>query len=453
MMGFQKDFIWGAATASYQIEGAFRDDEKGESIWDEFSRVPGATFEGHTGEVACDHYHRFKEDIALMKQLGIKAYRFSISWPRVIPQGIGEVNEAGVQFYEDLVDELIRNDIVPYATLFHWDYPAALQKQGGWLNPQSPVWFEQYTEVIAKRFDGKIKHYFTINEPQCIIGLGYESGFHAPGLKLSTRDSFLAVHNVLLAHGRAVMALRKYGGSNLQIGLALCGRMKTPKTDSIEDIEAAKKAIFDVPSKCYDAIFSVALWGDPIYKGEYPKACIEKFGSLMPEIGADDMKIISQPIDFYALNIYNSTWVKADGNGWKEVDFPIGMAKTATGWPVTPDCLYWCTKFLYENYKKPIIISENGMSALDTISLDGKVHDPNRIDFLNRYLLSLQKAANEGTPISAYFVWSLMDNFEWASGYSERFGLIYIDYQTQARILKDSAYWYQEVIANNGDNL
>ena len=453
MMGFQKDFIWGAATASYQIEGAFREDGKGESIWDEFSRVPGATFEGHTGEIACDHYHRFKEDISLMKKIGVKAYRFSISWPRVIPQGIGEVNEAGIQFYEDLVDELLQNGIIPYATLFHWDYPAALQKQGGWLNPQSPVWFEQYAEVIAKRFAGKIKHYFTINEPQCISGLGYENGFHAPGLKLSANDSFAAAHNLLLAHGRAVMALRKHGGSDLQIGIALCGRMKTPQTDSIENIEAARKAIFDVPDTCYDALFSVALWGDPIYKGEYPKACFENFGSQMPKIGPDDMGIISQPIDFYALNIYNSTWVKADETGWKDTCFPMGMAKTAIGWPVTPDCLYWCTKFLYENYKKPIIISENGMSAHDTISLDGKVHDPNRIDFLNRYLLSLSKAADEGTLISAYFVWSLMDNFEWASGYSERFGLIYVDYQTQERILKDSAYWYQNVITNNGKTL
>ncbi len=452
-MGFQKDFIWGTATASYQVEGAFRDDGKGESVWDEFSRVPGATFEGHTGETACDHYHRFKEDIALMKQLGIKAYRFSFSWPRIIPQGIGEVNEAGIKFYEDMVDELTRSGITPYATLFHWDYPAALQKQGGWLNPQSPLWFEQYAEIIAKRFAGKIKNYFTINEPQCFIGLGCGNGEHAPGLKLSAQDNFLAVHNVLLAHGRAVTALRKYGGSDLQIGLAQCGRIMIPQTESVANIEAARRATMDIPDNCFDAVFSVALWSDPIFKGEYPKAYREKFGDLMPKIGEEDMKIISQPIDFYAQNIYNSAWVKADGDGCRKVQYPAGMAKTAIGWPVTPDCMYWCAKFLYENYQKPIIISENGMSAHDTVSLDGKVHDSNRIDFMHRYLLSLRKAADEGVPVIGYFAWTLMDNFEWACGYNDRFGLVYVNFQTQERILKDSAYWYQKITESNGDTL
>jgi beta-glucosidase len=452
-MSFQKDFIWGAATASYQIEGAYGEDGKGESIWDEFSRVPGATFEGHTGETACDHYHRFKEDIALLNMLGIKAYRFSFSWPRILPQGTGEVNEAGIRFYEDMLEELAKNGITPYATLFHWDYPSALQKKGGWLNPESPVWFERYAEVIAKRFRGKIKNYFTINEPQCFIGLGHGNGVHAPGLKLSAKDNFLAVHNVLLAHGRAVAALRKYGGSDLQIGLAQCGRIRFPLTDSAEDIEAAKKATFAVPNTCFDAIFSVALWSDPIFKGEYPKEYLEKFKELLPEIGADDMKIISQPIDFYAQNIYNGQFVQADASGWKDVNFPVGMTKTAIGWPVTPDCMYWCARFIYDNYGKPIIISENGMSAHDAVSLDGKVHDPNRVDFMNRYLLSLRKAAAEGVPLKGYFAWTFLDNFEWACGYNDRFGLIYVDYQTQRRIPKDSAYWYKDIIASNGEIL
>lgn len=452
-MSFQKDFIWGAAAASYQIEGAYREDGKGESVWDEFSRVPGATFQGHTGETACDHYHRFKEDIALMKMLGIKAYRFSFSWPRILPQGTGEINEAGIRFYENMLEELGKNGITPYATLFHWDYPSALQKKGGWLNPESPVWFEHYAEVIAKRFHGKIRHYFTINEPQCFIGLGHGNGIHAPGLKLSAKDNFLAVHHVLLAHGRAVAALRTYGGSDLQIGLAQCGGIKIPLSDSAQNIEAARKATFSVPKNAADAIFSVALWSNPIFKGAYPKEYLENFKELLPEIGADDMKIISQPIDFYAQNIYNGVLVQADGAGWKEQSFPAGAPKTAIGWPVTPDCMYWCAKFLYENYGKPIIISENGMSAHDAISLDGKVHDPNRVDFMNRYLFSLRKAAEEGIPVSGYFAWTLLDNFEWACGYNERFGLIYVDYQTQRRIPKDSAYWYRDVIESNGEIL
>ncbi len=452
-MPFCKDFIWGAATAAYQIEGAAGEDGKEDSVWDEFCRIPGTTFENQTGETACDHYHRYKEDIALMKQLGLKAYRFSVSWPRVLPQGTGELNEAGVRFYQDLVDELTENQIEPFVTLFHWDLPAALQKRGGWLNPDSPLWFEYYAEQIAKIFSGKVKYYFTLNEPQCFVSLGHGNGIHAPGLKLSDSDNFLTAHHMLLGHGLAVKALRKYGGSGLQIGIAQNGRIRTPQTDSAGDAEAARQATFDVPENCYDAIFSIAFWSDPVFKGQYPRVCHEKFSKVMPQIGRDDMEIISQPLDLFALNVYNSTCVRKDGRGWKFENFPAGTAKTACGWPVTPECMYWYSKFLYEEYKKPVLISENGMSAHDTVSLDGKVHDPNRIDFLNRYLLALRKAAEEGIDIRGYFHWSLMDNFEWALGYNERFGLIYVDYQTQQRILKDSAYWYKEVIRQNGENL
>ena len=451
-MGFSKDFVWGAATASYQIEGASREDGKTDSVWDEFCRVPGAVFEGQTGNAACDHYHRFREDIALMKQLGIRAYRFSFSWTRILPQGTGEVNEAGMRFYEALVDELLRNQITPYATLFHWDYPAVLQKKGGWLNPQSPLWFERYAQIIAERFQGKIHHYFTINEPQCFIGLGYCQGIHAPGLKLSAADNFLAVHNVLLAHGRAVRALRKYGG-DVRVGLAQNGRIFVPQSDSPQDAEAARRATFAVPDDFLDALFSVSLWSDPILKGEYSKECRGKFAGIMPKTGRKEMDTISQPIDFYAQNIYHSTRVRALKDGWEPVPFPAGMTKTAMGWPVTPECMYWCAKFLYENYHRQMIISENGMSAHDTVSLDGKVHDPNRIDYLHRYLLSLKRSTDEGIDIAGYFTWSLLDNFEWNSGYNERFGIIYVDYPTQRRIPKDSAYWYQQVMEHNGENL
>ena len=452
-MGFSKDFIWGVATSSYQIEGAAREDGKADSVWDEFCRVPGATFQGHSGDVACDNYHRFREDIALMKQLGIKAYRFSFSWPRILPQGIGAVNEAGLRFYEELVDELLKNQITPYATLFHWDYPVALQSQGGWLNPDSPIWFENYAELIAKRFAGKIKYYFTLNEPQCFIGLGYRTGEHAPGLKLSDSSNLLAVHNVLLAHGRAVKALRNYGGEDVKIGLAQCGRIFSPNTNSPKDVEAARRATLELPQEAVGALFSVALWSDPILKGDYPEAYYRNFANVIPAVTKDDLAIISQPIDFYGQNIYHSTPVQADGDRWKTVFPAPGSAKTAIGWPIEPSCVYWAIKYLNEEYAIPVLISENGMSAHDVVSLDGQVHDPNRIDYLHRHLLSLRNAANEGLDVMGYFEWSLLDNFEWSNGYNERFGIVYVDYATQARIPKDSAYWYQQVIGKNGENL
>lgn len=452
-MGFKKDFQWGAATAAYQIEGAAREDGKGASIWDEYCRIPGKIAEGQTGDTACDHYHRFREDIALMKQTGIRAYRFSISWPRVMPHGTGEINEAGLAFYETLVDELIQNGITPYATLYHWDYPAELQKKGGWLNPESPAWFEEYAEVIAKRFRGKIKHYFTINEPQCFIGLGYCSGDHAPGYRYATADVLACVHHVLLAHGLAVRALRKYGGEGLQIGAAQCGKIYIPFSESTADTEAARSATFSIPDNAKDLPFSVSLWSDPMFKGDYPEQLYRKYADVLPEIKSGDMKIISEPLDFYAQNIYSATPVKADRDGFETVDFPAGTARNAVGWPVAPQCIYWCSKFLYKNYGKPIVISENGMAAHDVVSLDGMVHDPNRIDYLHRHLLWLRKAAEEGVDVSGYFQWSLLDNFEWTTGYGARFGMIYTDYQTQERILKDSALWYRSVIESNGESL
>ena len=453
-MSFKKDFVWGVATGAYQIEGAWNEDGKAPSVWDDFCRVPGATYQGDSGEIACDHYHRFKEDIAIMKQMGIKAYRFSISWPRVLPQGIGTINEEGIAFYENLVDELIANGITPYLTLFHWDYPTALYHRGGWLNPESPKWFAEYATLIAKRFAGKVKHYMTINEPQCFIGLGYGSGVHAPGLKLSPKDTFAMVHHVLLAHGYAVKAIRQFGGADVQVGLATCGGIKVPQSDTKADIEAARACMFDVPNNYLAALISISLWCDPIYFGEYPEACHKYFADIMPEIGADDMKIISQPLDFIAHNIYEAIPVQATANGgFQQMNFPAGMAKTGMDWPVIPDSLYWGSKFFYERYKLPILITENGMSALDTVSVDGKVHDPNRVDFLYRYLRALKKSVEDGTDIIGYFQWSLMDNFEWSRGFHDRFGLVYVDYQTQRRTLKDSAYWYKEVIEHNGENL
>ena len=453
-MCFEKNFVWGVATAAYQIEGAWNEDGKAPSVWDDFCHAPNAIYQEQNGEIACDHYHRFKEDIAIMKKMGVKAYRFSISWPRVLPQGTGKVNEAGIAFYENIIDELLKNNIVPFITLFHWDYPAVFHSRGGWLNPDSPKWFEEYAALITKRFAGKVKNYMTINEPQCFVGLGYGQGTHAPGLKLSPKDVLVVMHHVLLAHGYAVKAIREFGGDDVKVGLASCGGIKVPHTNSMEDIEAARACMFDVPNNNFAALMGISLWCDPIYLGEYPEACHRYFADIMPKIGADDMKIISQPLDFIGQNIYDAAPVKSTVNGaFEQTNFPTGFSKTGIGWSVVPEALYWGTKFLYERYKLPVLITENGMSDLDTVSVDGKVHDPNRIDFLYRYLRELKRSSEDGNKIIGYFNWSFIDNFEWANGYNDRFGLVYVDYQTQRRMLKDSAYWYKEVIEQNGENI
>lgn len=450
-MGFREDFVWGVATASYQIEGAWNEDGKGLSIWDMMCEKPGAIFGGHTGKVACDHYHRYKEDVAIMKKLGIKAYRFSISWPRVMPKGFGEVNEAGLKFYDNLIDELIKNDIEPYITLYHWDLPLELHYRGGWLNRDISDWFAEYASLIVKRFSHKVKHFITINEPQCIIGIGYISGEHAPGLKMSDMETVRAAHNLMLAHGKAVMAMRKDGASDIQIGYAPTGTGAYPSDEKSEaDINAAREAYMSVSNNWS---WSVSWWSDPVILGSYPQSALSRLGKYLPEGWEEDLKTICQPLDFYCQNIYNGKEYKAGDNGPEEVERYDGFPRTAIYWPITPKALKWSVKFLHEKYKLPTYISENGLSCHDVVSLDGKVHDPNRIDFLNRYLLQLREAAEEGADVRGYFLWSLMDNFEWARGYGERFGIVHIDYTTQERIIKDSAYWYSNVIKENGENL
>lgn len=454
-MSFAEDFTWGVATSAYQIEGAAEEDGKGLSIWDMYCKENGKVFSGHTGDIACDHYHRFKEDIKLMKKMGIKAYRFSISWPRVIPNGVGEVNEKGLAFYDTLVDALLENGIEPYVTLFHWDYPYALHKRGGWMNPESPKWFAEYAKVIVERLSDRVKYFITLNEPQCFVGIGYSTGIHAPGLKQSIADTLLIAHHALLAHGLAVRTMRKHALKDIQIGYAPTAAVRYPGGQSESDIEAARRDMFEMPKELNDDwAWNVPWWNDPVFFGKYPEDGVKLFGEHMPPIGPEDMGIISTPIDFLGHNIYNGYSIKAGENGESEfIERHPGYARTGMDWPITPEVLYWGPKFLYERYKKPIYITENGMSAIDTVSLDGKVHDPNRIDFLHRYLLELQKAATEGIDIRGYFQWSFMDNFEWAEGYKQRFGLVYVDYNTQERIIKDSGYWYQTVIEANGENL
>jgi beta-glucosidase len=446
-MGFPEKFIWGAATASYQIEGAAYEDGKGLSVWDTFCQKPETVFQKHNGDVACDHYHRYQEDVQLMKALGLQAYRFSISWPRVLPEGVGQVKKEGLDFYDRLVDELLNNGIKPFVTLFHWDYPFELYKRGGWLNPESPHWFAEYTKIVVERLSDRVEHWITLNEPQCFIGLGHYDGVHAPGLKLGLDELLLAGHHALLAHGLCVQVIRTNSKKRCQIGYAPVGKVVIPATEAKEDIEAARLGMFATSKK--EFIWSNSWWMDPVFLGSYPDDGLKVLAGHLPLIKTHDLKTINQPLDFFGINIYQGTTVRAG-----EVVEPIlGYPRTAMNWPVTPEALHWGPRFLYEKYKKPIIITENGLSNQDWLSLDGAVHDQQRIDFMHRYLLALEKAIENGADIQGYFYWSLMDNFEWTHGYNERFGLIHVDFQSQKRTIKDSGYWYQKVIASNGELL
>ena len=453
-MSFCDNFQWGAATSSYQIEGAAYEDGKGLNIWDVFCQEEGRIFGGHTGDVACDHYHRFREDVQIMKQLGIKAYRFSVNWARVLPTGCGTVNEKGIRFYNELIDALCEAGIEPYITLYHWELPYELYKKGGWMNEEIVEWFGEYAALISERFSDRVTHFFTLNEPQCFVGLSFLDGVHAPGVKAPVRDTIHMSHNVLKAHGMAVRKLREHAKQDILVGYAPTGTMSYPDSDKPEDIEAARRHLFSFPDDINSWTWNVTWWSDPVFFGEYPEEGLRRFHKYLPTITKEDLQLISQPIDFYGQNIYNGNRIRMNEQGQPEVVKRYdGFPKTALAWPVTPECLYWGPKFLYERYQTPIYITENGLSCHDVISVDGKVHDPNRIDFLTRYLQALKKASEDGVDVRGYFQWSLMDNFEWHSGYADRFGLVFVDYQTQERIIKDSGYWYQKLIQENGESL
>jgi beta-glucosidase len=450
-MVFPTGFVWGAAAASYQVEGAAYKDGKGLSVWDMMCRKEGAIWNRHSGDVACDHYHRFREDVALMQSLNLQAYRLSISWPRVLPDGVGAVNPKGLAFYDQLVDELLRANIQPYITLFHWDYPYALYRRGGWLNSDSPEWFAEYTHVIVDKLSDRVRHWMTLNEPQCFIGLGHKDGVHAPGDKLGWREVLLAAHHSLLAHGKSVQVIRAQAKTPSLIGFAPVGSTCVPATDSPADIAAARMAMFSTTSR---TLWSNTWFSDPIFKKQYPSDALTVFGEDAPVVGPQDMEIIGQPLDFYGCNIYSAAIIRAGADGTPETVTPrVGHEINTYGWYVIPECLYWGPRFFYERYQQPIIITENGMSNLDWVARDGKVHDPQRIDYLARHLLAFERAGADGVDIRGYFQWSIMDNFEWQEGYKQRFGLVYVDYATQQRTPKASAYWYRDVIVSNGASL
>lgn len=450
-MAFPEQFVWGAAAASFQIEGTSEDCPRGDSVWDAFCAMPGKVYQGHHGKRACMHITRWREDVALMQDLGLKAYRLSISWPRIFPNGAGEVNEAGLDFYDSLIDRLLNAGIEPYVTLFHWDLPLKLHQRGGWMNPDMINWFADYTKVVVERYSDRVKHWITLNEPQCFILLGHQTGVHAPGLQLPENDILQIGHNALLAHGRAVQIIREHAKIPPRVGIAPVAVVSIPETERVVDIEAATRATFEGAT---ESLFNTTWWLDPVFRGRYPEAAVKKRLGNMPRVTSQDLKLISEPVDFCAFNLYQAGVVRAGADGQVEhVEYPEGHPVTAMEWPVTPAGLYWACRFFYERYRHPILITENGLSCHDWVSIDGKVHDPNRIDFLARYLAYVKRACEESVPVEGYFQWSVMDNFEWAEGYKDRFGLIYVDYATGKRIPKDSYDWYRETIRTNGSKL
>ncbi len=451
-MVFPDNFIWGAATSAYQVEGAAGAEGRGPSIWDEFCRRPGAIDGGITGETACDHYHRFGIDVDLMRDLGLQAYRFSIAWPRVLPHGRGRVNAAGLDFYDRLTDRLLAGGIIPLATLYHWDYPLALHRLGGWLHPESPDWFARYAEAVAARLSDRISRWITFNEPQIFVGLGYQEGSHAPGERLGRPQVLQIGHNVLLAHGKAVQALRSRAKSKPVIGYApAVSPVAVPAAETGMDIQAARQAFF-APDRPFS--MNNSWWADPVVFGRYPEDGLRLFAGDMPRISEGDLATIHQPLDFLGLNVYFGELYRAGPDGLPEkVPSQADQERSSFGWPVMPASLYWAAKFYSERYRLPLVISENGMALADEVSPDGRVHDPRRSAFLKAYLPQLQRACNDGIDVRGYFVWSLLDNFEWSAGYSQRFGIVHVDFATQERIIKDSGLWYKKMIAAKGSIL
>ena len=440
LVKFPKDFTWGVATSSYQIEGAVNEDGRTLSIWDTFSKTEGKTYQGHTGDVACDHYHRYKEDVQIMKEIGVKAYRFSIAWPRIFPEE-GKYNPKGMDFYKRLVDELLKRDIIPVATIYHWDLPQwAYEKNGGWLNRESVKWYVEYASKLFEELGDVIPLWITHNEPWCSSILSYGIGEHAPGHK-DWREALIAAHHILLSHGEAVKVFREMNIKGSKIGITLNLTPAYPASEKEEDKLAAQ----------YADGFANRWFLDTIFKGYYPDDMIELYSGVIGKfdfIKEGDLENINVPIDFLGVNYYTRSIVKYNEDSMlKAENVPGPGKKTEMGWEISPESLYDLLKRLDREYTKlPMYITENGAAFKDEVTEDGRVHDDERIEYIKEHLKAAAKFIEEGGNLKGYFVWSLLDNFEWAHGYSKRFGIVYVDYETQKRILKDSAWWYKEVI-------
>jgi beta-glucosidase len=456
MKTFPKDFIFGTATSSYQIEGAATLDGKGPSIWDAFSSIPGKIHNNETGEIACNHYQNFKEDVALMQKMGIKAYRFSIAWARIMPTGKNTINEAGIKFYNNLIDTLLKANITPWVTLYHWDLPLALQlEDDGWLGGAISDYFAAYSNLCFERFGDRVKNWITLNEPWVVAILGYGQGVFAPG-RISKSEPYLAAHNLILAHAKAVSIFRnKYAHQNGKIGITNNCDWREPLTEKKEDKEAAERALQ----------FFLAWFADPIYKGDYPQVMKNRLGERLPKFSEKEKIMIKGTSDFFGLNHYTTMYAAHSdgtsieenvyGNGGisEDQDVDLSLDKdwniTLMQWAVVP---WGCKKMLHwikERYNNPdIYITENGCAYPDEL-INGEVNDQDRLDFYKGYLEACQEAINEGVALKGYFAWSFMDNFEWASGYDKRFGLHHVDFKTLKRTPKKSAIWFKEFIKNN----
>jgi beta-glucosidase len=441
-LAFPEDWVWGATTSAYQVEGGVREGGRGASIWDTFSHSPGTIANGDTGDVAADHYLHYPEDIELMRELGLGGYCFSIAWPRIFPDGGGRPNAAGIDFYRRLVDDLHRAGIEPYVTLYHSDLPQALQDRGGWANRDTALRFGEYAHVVASSLGTGVHHWFTINEPWVGAFLGHWLGTHAPGHR-NLREALLAAHHLLLAHGEGMSALRAEMQLGDEAGIELILSPCDPAGDSNADLEAAER---------YDGYLN-RWFLDALYWGAYPDDMVRLYGDAMPEIAPGDMASIAQPTDVLGINYYTRAVLAYDQAALPlqaRLIVPSGVPVTASGWEVYPQGLYQILTRVHETYRPPrILITENGAAYADAV-IDGRVDDPLRERYLHEHLLETYRAISEGVPINGYFVWSLLDNFEWAEGYAKRFGLIYVDFASQERIIKQSGHWYAEVTREHG---
>jgi beta-glucosidase len=437
-MSFPQGFLWGAATSSYQIEGATMADGRGATIWDVFCDVPGKVANNDNGDVACDHYHRYPEDIAMMADMGLQTYRFSIAWSRIFPQGTGPVEPRGLDFYDRLVDTLLRHNIQPMVTLYHWDLPQALQEKGGWENRDIVQAFTQYADTVSARLGDRVKMFATHNEPWCISFLSNFLGQHAPG-KHDLKAAIQVAHHVLLSHGTALEALRRNVPDG-QHGIVLNFTPAYPASDSAADREAAYRV---------DG-FNNRWFADPLFKGCYPQDMVDFFGEHMCEASDEDLAVISRPIDFLGVNFYTRHLIGAGNGFFGESYHDSGNPRTDIGWEVYPQALYDLLMRLTNEYRVPALyITENGAAYSHEPEADGVVYDTERIEYLRAHLEACQKAIEDGAPLKGYYQWSLMDNFEWAYGYDQRFGMVYVDYKTQKRIIKNSGHWYSQVARAN----
>ncbi|MBK7538945.1 MAG: beta-glucosidase [Myxococcales bacterium] len=440
---FPADFLWGAATSAYQVEGSPLADGAGPSIWQRFVHTPGLVRDGHTGDVACDHYRRYREDVALMQQLGLGAYRFSVSWSRVLPQGRGAVNAAGLGFYDRLVDSLLEHGIQPLVTLFHWDLPAALDDRGGWLNPDVAHWFAEYAEIMFRKLDDRVTRWTTLNEPWVVSDGGYLHGALAPGHR-NRFEAPIASHNLLRAHGAAVTAYRATGKH--QIGIVVNLEPQTPASDSPADVAAARRV---------DAYMN-RQYLDPVFLGSYPEEeMTEIFGEAWPTWPQEDLRLISQPIDFVGINYYTRSVRRHDQTAWPLYAAVVrqpGATYTETGWEVYPKAFTEILVWVKERYgNPPMYVMENGAAFYDPpVAQEGRVRDPLRVSYLRDHLRALRDAIGQGVQLRGYMAWSLLDNLEWSLGFSKRFGIVHVDFATQERTPKDSARYYARVIASGG---